>query len=180
MTTLRGCVCVRSWYLTFVCLIWGKSWTNTPSLALLCTHTLAKQKTGRITQNETFQSYLSALQQTFRPTCSLVFLSAAWIRWSISSSISLSCIWAWSCALQNKNRIVSPSIISDGIWNCRGSLKRVAGFFLPSFLSGSASVSDFNFSFFSLFLLRPSHTTQRHIFSCQYFALKRVFLSILT
>lgn len=159
---------------------------------LVHTYTLAKQKPGRITQNDN-ESYLSALRQTFCPTCSLVFLSATWIRWSISSSISLSCIWAWSCALQNKNRIVSrhptfihcsPSIISDGIWNCRRFLRLVAeegGRLFPPIFSIRLSLSlrhPVQGFFFSLSLKAFTH--QRQFFSCEYFALKKVFLSILT
>lgn len=88
------------WYsAAFVCLTWGKSWTNAPCLSLR----------WHKTPEEQWRGYFNIQKLCFciSPTCSLVFLSAAWMRWSISSSISLSCIDAWSCALQDRNRIIS-------------------------------------------------------------------------
>lgn len=48
------------------------------------------------------RGFQGGLMSEFRPTCSRIFLSAAWMRWSISSSISLSCMDAWSCALRQQ------------------------------------------------------------------------------
>lgn len=103
------------WYTAVrVCLTWGKSWTNAACLSR-CLHKLQRKEQKQLAattlacQNMViFWMHLkvagfSCVNSDHAPTCSRVFLSAAWILWSISSSISLSCIDAWSCALEKNH-----------------------------------------------------------------------------
>lgn len=101
--------------------VWVFAWHEggaTQTSLLLCLDKLQKkQKQGWLNQICVLVS-LMCLCICISPTWSRVFLSATWMRWSISSSISLSCIDAWSCALQNNgnlNYIISCILIMQYI-----------------------------------------------------------------